>query len=215
MMKKDFSKQRAVQNKSRLSIWFIIFLFILLSFAAGLYVYKSQKPATAYAFLNNYIVRSNAWVAAHKSMFQKVQGSIDKVKQLASDEESDAHVHFEFYSALPDMQMEAAQEQKGMANETAKQIISADDIEKELTDELSQAGYIVQLGVFKSQHSAEQLQQSVSRHGLTATVIKTMVTNKEFYRVQIGPYTNKDEAQVTMRKLQQQGMNGLIRKFVS
>jgi len=54
--------------------------------------------------------------------------------------------------------------------------------------------YWIQTGSYKSQTKAEELASTLSSKGLAGRVFSSTVKNETFYRVRIGPYGNRGEA---------------------
>jgi cell division septation protein DedD len=55
--------------------------------------------------------------------------------------------------------------------------------------------YWIQTGSYKSQTRAEELSQTLTAKGLAGRVFSFAKANETFFRVRIGPYTNKQEAE--------------------
>jgi cell division septation protein DedD len=65
--------------------------------------------------------------------------------------------------------------------------------------------YWIQTGSYKSQTRAEELSQVLTAKGLAGRVFSFSKTNETYFRVRIGPYTNKQEAEkflAIVRKMQ-------------
>ena len=106
---------------------------------------------------------------------------------------------------------ESAISKKEMA--TSPPIIDPMELEHELSAQMEQNAYVIQLGVFKNKAAALRYSQSFSESGFKATVVKTLMAEKEVYRVQLGPFSNKNQAKITQRQLVKKGVNSIVRKI--
>lgn len=55
--------------------------------------------------------------------------------------------------------------------------------------------YSIQVGSFSSRDRAEQASEVLREKGLAGQILSREVNGAQFYRLRIGPYTNKDEAE--------------------
>lgn len=92
--KKRYSEKRAAKYRLRRIIYLVLGLILLGSIGAGIYHYKEQP----------YFVSLKKWFAERKN---HLQTNMVKVKQLAANKEAPPEpIHFEFYTALPNMHIE-------------------------------------------------------------------------------------------------------------
>ena len=61
-----------------------------------------------------------------------------------------------------------------------------------LAEEISEKGWLVQLGSFKVKQNAEAFVSRIKKNGYTPFVIQS--NNSRWYKVRVGPYPSKDEA---------------------
>lgn len=242
--KKKNSKKRAASSSSPSRGVFLLSICLAIA-GAGAYVYHVKKPTVVYDLMISGISATTTLINEGKHFFSHdVKSGLDKVKDFAANKNENTDIHFEFYTALPNMEMpvsemeadvnppvtkvaatEAAKPLKSAAPTVAAKpakvdatptfITSADEIEKGMSEQLHQDAFIVQLGVFKSPASAERLKQTVNKNGLEVDVVKLTLAQKEFYRVQLGPYLSKDQAKLMLHQLQKQGVTGVIAKDVA
>jgi rare lipoprotein A len=66
--------------------------------------------------------------------------------------------------------------------------------------------YFVQAGSFSQRSSAVGLKNKLSKYG-NANVAQAYVNGKSFYRVRIGPFSFKEEAEVTLAKVKNSGIS--------
>lgn len=117
--------KRSSHHGRRISyLWSLVFVVLLIG--AGFYVYKyrSSLPVTG---ISGYVEKISTWVKDYRGQLKQ---KIDKAKSLVKDAEAPPpEMHFEFYSALPNMQMNAtdAVSQKNQIQEKPanKKIISS------------------------------------------------------------------------------------------
>jgi cell division protein FtsN len=73
--------------------------------------------------------------------------------------------------------------------------------------------YWIQTGSYKSQTKAEDLAKLLSSKGLPGRVLSFSLNTDTFFRVRIGPYTNKDEAGKFLSIVKQ--IQGLESSYIS
>jgi hypothetical protein len=95
--RKRYSDKRALKQKRRRMIYISLFLVLLGCIGAGIY-YVKDKP---------FVASAKSWLVERKSHLQK---GVVKVKQLAANKETPPEqIHFDFYTALPNMHIEPSQ----------------------------------------------------------------------------------------------------------
>ena len=73
------------------------------------------------------------------------------------------------------------------------------------------ATYVVQVAALKTEADGNTIKARFVAQGFTAQVRKITVNNVDWYRVEIGPYTNLADAQAAQKQLQKNGVNGIIK----
>lgn len=71
----------------------------------------------------------------------------------------------------------------------------------------------IQTGSFKSGSTAENAKQTLVSKGFTPTIQTKSVSGTNYYRVRIGPYTSKNEAEKFLHWVK--GVDGFIESYVS
>lgn len=229
-MRRDFSKkqylirQRASSSRRRAPI-LLVAIAILLA-GAGFVGYQYKKHPENFPVASANFSRFANWLSHDK---QVVQASI-KSKQVAVNEAtSEKQIHFEFYTALPNMRMKAskpveaspvveakAEKPQTIVDDAAPAgIISSQELERDFSTQLAKQPYVVQLGVFGNQEAANGYKQSLLRAGFNVDVVKVALAGKMAYRVQFGPFSSKDQARVVQKQLQKKNVSALIRKSVA
>jgi len=84
-------------------------------------------------------------------------------------------------------------------------IYNADTSDKVTGSHGADSNYFVQAGAFSQKSSASGLRGKLSRFG-NASVATANVSGKTFYRVRIGPFSFKEEADVTLAKVRNYGI---------
>lgn len=91
------------------------------------------------------------------------------------------------------------------SNEKTLIIYNANTADASTTSHAADGRYYVQAGAFSQQSSANNLKGRLSGFGKT-NVIAANVSGKKFYRVRIGPFSFKEEAEVTLAKVRNSGI---------
>ncbi len=68
----------------------------------------------------------------------------------------------------------------------------------------------VQAGSFSSRANADQLEETLDENGFLTEVTRVRIDGNIFYRVRIGPFTDREAALGTLRTLRDIGVNGRI-----
>jgi cell division septation protein DedD len=210
----------------------ILVVFSLL-FAAGLVIFHHKiHPVDYRAFKASY-ARLNAWLHDRSAHFHE---EINEAKARAERAERLDDVHFEFYTALPAMQMKApamlpikstaaitplpATEVSSSSSQSVahallqKPFVNADEIEKEFAAKLQpNINYILQLGIFRELKSAQALRANMMAAGLSPSIHQLGRGEKSLFRVQLGPYSSLSQAKNTAHQLQRKGFSVLLRKL--
>lgn len=254
-MKKDFAEKDFVPKKAsraadkkgwRVACIAMVMLFLCL---AGFFSYN--KPSSFSPIISSSFSQLKFWVSECKRRFQQ---KVVKVKQAVVNKNPiEPDIHFEFYTALPNMQITAPPsygqdknhpnklnlssdfithpaemnkpvkeinnkiENTALKNEPssflkpARPISNADQIEREWSaefDKVKQSHYFIQLGVFKNKTAAERFRINLSHLRLVASIIPSV--GREVFRVEVGPYKNKERASMVKQQLEKKGINGII-----
>lgn len=210
-MRRD-ENRRKVNNQSKRPLRFVVggILLLVVTFT--------------FFFLQHHAIKSpftsiKLWFSERKN---HLKTSFVKVKKIAISEKKPAlPVHFEFYTALPNMQVtvdspesvtQAVNQIHQAKPETiANAVTNAGELEQQFEQALAQSHYVIQLGVFTSAEAAERYKMLLKNKGFSVVVIR-LTKKKITYRVQLGPFLNKDQAYLTQHELQKQGFGGIVRK---
>jgi cell division protein FtsN len=206
----------------------VIFVGVVI---ADQYLQKSLISPFIPPIVSSYVEQMKSWVAERKNHLNK---NLEKVKQVAVRKSEPAPpIHFEFYTALPNMQVPLpemeknenpivatansglpatiSQIKKTATNISSNTIFDADRLQRALKEELQHDQYIIQLGVFKNASAAERYKSSLIASGLIVKVVNMTLGGKHAFCVQLGPYENKDEAKLVQHRLRQKNISGILR----
>lgn len=232
-MKRNFTKRKVSAKKITSSHWRrVMGVTLFVAFFSGLgFLFFQYKKNTLSSFFSSYFGQVENWIAARKNHLQKgLANDENKTKKkpvIAQKNPPPRPIHFEFYTALPNMQVDmptpivemkkpevvktVAEKKKQTSKNIA--VVSAEELEKELAEHFKQANYIVQLGVFRTSAAAYKYHKAMTEAGFQASVVPLRSAQKETYRVQLGPFFNKLEAKGAQLKLKKQGMDGIVLKL--
>lgn len=230
-MRKDFAKRKLSAKQASVRRWgwiFFAFAAAIFFLAAGCLIFQYKEKMFNTPFISSFFSRAQIWIAARKNHLQKgvVRDTAAKTQSFAvSKHQAPAPIHFEFYTALPNMQVTlpapvmevqkkedrvAAVKKSPAVNKVV--VVSAEELEKELSRHFMQNTYVLQLGVFRHAASADSYHKTLAAAGFDASIITLRRAEKETYRVQLGPFLNKVQAKEMQRKLLEKGMEGVILK---
>jgi len=112
-------------------------------------------------------------------------------------EEQPRHPQFEFYSVLPEMEVEVPPETLRPSAGVTRVPTSSTGI------------YQLQVASYRSSADAERMKASLALKGISARVEKVSVNDKTYYRVRSGPY-NRDQAYSLHTKLRNNNIDSLV-----
>lgn len=222
-------------------LYMIVFSFVAV-FTLGVvyFVYQPKQAAIASSGISSAYATVNNWM--HERNHQ-IHQNIVKVKQLAVNNKAPhQEIHFEFYTALPNMRVTVPDVDKRDATVRAVAVTSAPSdapslsqavfakktqnpaaifdagklqnaLREEFKAKIINQQYVIQMGVFKNVAGAEKFRQTCDSEGFTARVVKIAMAKGSGYSVQAGPFDSKNQAILVQRQLQKKSVNGIIRKI--
>lgn len=141
-------------------------------------------------------------------------------------------IHFEFYSSLPNMKIEIAEQKPASdaqmteaGNKTLEvaekkenragnhATFDATELEKSFSNHVALHHYIIQLGIFHQLEAANRFRSGIFKAGLPASVVSIKQNNRMIYRVQQGPYYSLQQTQAAQQQLQKKGLKFLVRSI--
>jgi len=151
MTKKRYAARR--NSKATRFRKFFLFSVLLVSLCFGLFAYRYQSHITELESISQAISHLKSWMADRKTGLNK---QVAKAKQLAIRKpEPKPSVHFEFYTALPKMQIEPSHiASDSLKKDQPKQVVNhskaltnpfnnvfdAEQLEKDFLQQLAQKG---------------------------------------------------------------------------
>lgn len=135
--------------------------------------------------------------------------------QAPPEEPDQARHQFDFYSVLPDMEVEvqpdslrpAASKPAAVAAQTPAASEQA-AVEKP-TNVDAKSQFQMQLASFRSSADAERMMASAALKGVSSRVEKVTINDKAYYRVRSGPYS-REQAYSLHKRLKKRGIESLI-----
>jgi cell division protein FtsN len=185
---KAYSSKKPKKNKRKTSnkrglLWLVVIVMVII-FIGGLYwLTKNRKPGE----------QSNA-------LLNKVKTVIVNKPAATPTTPPEQKIKFDFYNILPKEQVNV--------NNTSNTSAPAK------LQKVNTATYIVQIASLKNFSDADTLKAKLALNGFTAQV-KAVVNSSgnTWYRVQIGPYSNFDDAFDAQNNLRKARFDGLIKKM--
>lgn len=129
---------------------------------------------------------------------------------------------YEFYSMLQndDQYAPPPKKVKTETKENKKEVAKANTKTNAMKDKKQVAKndkkstYLIQAASFRHRHEADRMKASLILKGFPASVILITRDQTNWYRVMIGPYQSKDQAQkVQLAIAQSERINGMVRKM--
>lgn len=68
----------------------------------------------------------------------------------------------------------------------------------------------IQMGSFRDKSNAESLRSKLRTHDSSADIVFARVNGSKYYRVMLGPFNNKSDADYKLRQMSQLGFDGLV-----
>ena len=165
------------------------------------------------------------------------KGTPAEPKRLAAHTNKvEPQVHFEFYHTLPNVQLELPnaivmakntnqhatqvitphkplvdKTNRTSSNLASAFVVAPEELERELSNQLKQK-YLIQLGVFRGNLAAKRYHNKLTRAGLKVSIVKIKLGKEDVYRIQQGPFFDKDRAKSMQKMLHQKGIASLVIK---
>lgn len=130
-----------------------------------------------------------SYAAAHKLNLVKAGSGLVEVETIDPNEAE--------YSA-------SAHVESSLINNTVTNQVVPDEQTNANPSNLTAAQYYVQAGAFKSEANANLLQKKIQTLQLAENVGVASVYNNDFYRVKLGPYQSKNEADTSASNIRKQ-----------
>ena len=209
----------SINNKRRFRVRHFVFLMLILILLASLWFgYKRFIRPSVHAYVSKI-------AGLLPSKTEPIEAKKPNLSQVAEAEP----IRFEFYDTLPSQQLHPdpisetpnhpatfpkfANATPSLNSKKTTHVISALALEKEFADHLL-TKYILQLGLFRNEKAAKHYQQSLLKLGTPARITKVKEGHADFYRVQLGPYFQLNQARMAQKKLQKKGFEVLVRKII-
>ena len=230
------SAKRAKANNAGSWVGGLVGIVLLTLTGLGYYFSANPKqqpedvPDFQQGEYQNVSSRLTAWLSNSKTSIEAVKQQIEKVKQLGQqDSDAEQAVHFEFYNTLPSMkvarhhsdmasQVKLAAEKSfastpSLSAEAAGRSMFLDpkELEEDFAQVIPRQGYVLQLATFSQLGRAELYRSKLT--GYEVEIIKAYVGDRQVYRVQVGPFSNRDEVKQTEKVLKKKGYAGIVRKI--
>lgn len=210
-MSKQFSRshRRAKEKSGHRNRNLAIFMALVLTVSGAVtYMTWSHGSDTRQAFSE----RASTWWAERKARIAtKVAESKQNISKpiVASKAKSSAPepLHFEFYNMLPNSNASVA-----AVTTESPSIFNHDNLEREFAKTVEKTSYVIQTGIYSNATSADKTRESLVEEGLAVKVVKAYIDERLVYRIQVGPYQEKDQINEAQSKLAARGIHGVLRK---
>ncbi len=213
------AKQVSRGKKTSYAWWFVLLIIVIAIAAISAYCYRREKPLKVFSQVSSFV---STWIVEHRHSIKTKQlnnQAANKTKTLANN--TDTQLHFEFYDTLPNAQMSAPlplpddahtvsvasayqnpQTQSARIKTPALSLVNADELANELSQHIKKLDYVVRVaGVFHSVEAASRVQANLARNGISARIAASTWAKKDIFRVELGPFPDKNAAKLTQRKL--------------
>lgn len=148
-------------------------------------------------------------------MSSQKEEAVLSAKRSLSNPEALQHKNNRLVSALESSKGDSVSKEKLERQPAIRQampIVSADELEQELSTHIKQAAYIVQLGRFKEMNEAKQYQLYLAKLHIPSHLEKISHGSKVIYGLQVGPFNSKQQASVALKSLKKKGIAGMLIK---
>jgi cell division protein FtsN len=191
----------------------------------------AHVPAWAWfagGLLLGIVVMGVMWLQDHQQITQAMEaqlrsGEVQQQQQGGTEpaaEDAMPQHQFEFYSVLPDMEVEVQPDSLRPA--APKPAAAAEDaVAAAPAEQKPQAGqqpaangdadshYLIQLASFRARADAERMLAGKALEGIPARIEKVTINDKAYYRLRSGPYS-RDQAYSLHKRLKKSGIEILI-----
>lgn len=146
------------------------------------------------------------------------QQVVDGETQSLSPQQPEMVQHqFDFYSVLPDMEVEVQPDslRPAASKPAAVASVAEPSVDSEQTPQEgplktdAKSLFQMQLASFRSRADAERMMASAALKGISSRVEKVTINDKAYYRVRSGPYS-REQAYSLHKRLKKRGIESLI-----
>lgn len=199
--KKKSGAARTTEKKSSGLSWMVMGLLVGL-FVAFL-VYLDKIPGTD---KEQYSVSDDA---------QGRKSSVQKEPDKSDDKKAKQEHQFDFYTVLPDREVEVIDVQEEQGQLTKKKIKPAEPQKNaDKTSQVQSAGlYQLQVGAFKELSKADAMKARLAFLGVESNIQVIRNTGHNLYRVRVGPSTDNQKIMRIKKQLQAQNINTFVQKL--
>jgi len=215
-MNRHFSRRSSrvkQQDRSWLRVTFA-FASVAVIISTSTVGYLYHREPKRFPSLMAFSARADVWWQERKTRIgdklAKQQENAHKVVAAAKKRKSAdvEDVHFEFYTMLPNMNAPVATES---SSSSSGPIFNHDALEREFAQSIKTA-YVIQTGIYSNVAQADKTQQVLVQEGLASKVVKAYIDERLVYRVQVGPYEDKNQLTAAQSKLAELGIHATVRK---
>jgi len=181
-IKKKPAKKTKVARKPRNIPWGLLFVVLISGVVLGKLISGAQNDG-------------NGLGSGLRALFSTDSEPIDDDQAIAELVDKSTETEFEFYSVLPDIE----------------QVMPDDLPEAAPSRPNANLDYYVQAASFRNQSDAEKLRARIALKGFKSiTQARTSEETGTFYRVRLGPYSNRRKAKTVKNKLQKIGVRPML-----
>ena len=181
-IKKKPAKKAKVARKPRNIPWGLLLVVLISGVVLGKLISGAQNGGDGLG-------------SGLRALFSADSEPIDDDQAIAELVDKSTETEFEFYSVLPDIE-------QVMPDDLPEAVPSRPD---------ANLDYYVQAASFRNQSDAEKLRARIALKGFKSiTQARTSEETGTFYRVRLGPYSNRRKAKTVKNKLQKIGVRPML-----
>ena len=202
-MARDYAKKKKTgkkggasrsKKKQKKPIGLILLVFLLVTGLVTLLIYlkwyqpetRTEKKSTVISTSAKTVNKKTKKITGKTASIKKIRPSNTANNELVADDE------IPFYRTHTEMM-----------NKTVE--IPIEDLK--LPEDEHQYSYTMPCGSFREKSRAEQLKAQIALNGFESKILPVMSKSERWYRVTLGPYNRKRQAESIRHRLQDNGFN--------
>lgn len=131
----------------------------------------------------------------------------EQIQKNQTEDKQDNTPTFDFYNILPELEVVIPNFNN---DEKPKQQASDSQADNVITDNEVQIDYLLQVGSFSNQQQAEQFKAKIAFLGLQAFLEPVSINGKQWHRVRLGPYQNKEDLVQDQQRLAEDKIKSIV-----
>jgi cell division protein FtsN len=193
-MTRDYKKKDDPTSANDSISWMLGGIALGLLIGLGMYFYSNNETSAAQATTQNppnVATTQNTPELTDNNLNSRISEASTETSETATDpvetmienareeQQKEKKAHFSYFAVLPDLELDVKVKPRDTGKSAATKDIPPVEFKK--------GAYVLQLASFKTRKQAQTAQNRLKNKGIAASIQKTIVRKKTWYRLYMGP----------------------------